>query len=760
MTLPSLVRPTLNLRRSLFALFVAGLTLLLAGGMLGFAAASGGSAAERPADVSLGTFGVPVPKVGDRAEYRQGFADGPDDPVVYSFERKTDRLMPDADGQPRILNRLEVRWQQPSDDRTPRTSLLASTNGTEHEYGVETSRNETGRDPEGHLRVTQGRVTSFDTAGAERVPRPCGTLNALQGTVVDLALPLTLFPPGCRGPRAPDGFFWHPEASFLAVARGTVDGRAAVVFEDQQDLQWRIHVRVWFVEDVPYPVRWTASAPSSAQTLVLRLAAYDAGTTPVHAGPSAVGTPLAPVATTDPRIYGLDETGIQHPFPASQAFEELQKADDFSDLRDFLATHSGARLVSLRYIPYTEDDGTVDRTWAFGLTDGQDGLGVCDRVIVTPIHVPVVGTIDVPGQGPVSQTTRIHERCWDNDVERIPPGKLPTRLPTVASVWAWWHAFASAPFNASVPNDWHFRFHCFDGPACEQVLFDVSGGYELDWRNATRDPITGNAANTTYHREWSILSVNPAGRATTVDEYVLETDEGPTGPAPFAGRVASPALATFSTNAVSVVWQFPGGRYAAGAGLLAVLVGLAYWLWPSMKSAAFGAFFTRVERPRALDHPMRAQIAQLVEAEPGIHFLEVARRLGLGRGAAENHLRRLVALGILAEQRGAGFVCFFPKGSVDRRLMAVLPAIKNAGARAVLEAVVGRPGACENDVAAAASLSAATVSHHLAKLAALDLVHIERAGRALHAFPTTQALAALAASPAPTAGAAAGAASA
>jgi predicted transcriptional regulator len=189
-------------------------------------------------------------------------------------------------------------------------------------------------------------------------------------------------------------------------------------------------------------------------------------------------------------------------------------------------------------------------------------------------------------------------------------------------------------------------------------------------------------------------------------------------------------------------WSFPQTKTTATVTAAAGILGLlAYALMPA-KAGAIG-LFSRIGSEEVLDHPLRAQIADLVAAEPGIHFQELVRRLDAGRGTMEHHLRKLLAADVVSANVSQGFTCYFPKGKMDRHLMAAAPVLKADGARQVLQAIQSQPGRAAQDIAAATGFTPSTVNYHLKRLAQSGLVSSQRSGRFTLLTPTplgTQAL--------------------
>ena len=193
--------------------------------------------------------------------------------------------------------------------------------------------------------------------------------------------------------------------------------------------------------------------------------------------------------------------------------------------------------------------------------------------------------------------------------------------------------------------------------------------------------------------------------------------------------VQDPPVAT-ALSLGTGLWKFPTSQGAlAGAGLLALLAATAYYTWPFMKAGAAG-LFSRVHDPEVLlQHPVRAGMRDLIEAEPGIHVRALRERLGLGRGAADHHLRKLEGLGLVQRIQDGGYACLFLRGQQDRRMMHAAPVLKAQGARHLLDAVAAAPGRTGADVSRATGLAAGTVTYHMKRLERVGLLDVERAGR-------------------------------
>jgi predicted transcriptional regulator len=131
-----------------------------------------------------------------------------------------------------------------------------------------------------------------------------------------------------------------------------------------------------------------------------------------------------------------------------------------------------------------------------------------------------------------------------------------------------------------------------------------------------------------------------------------------------------------------------------------------------------------------LEHPARSKIMQAIEAEPGVHFLALSRRLAIGNGTLDHHLRKLEQANLVRRHSSPGYVCFFPAGTGWAAMQAA-PALRSDGGRAVAKALAEQPGATSREIAAKLGLAPSTVAYHLKRLQGAGVVTTGRTGSRL-----------------------------
>ncbi|HEX9816640.1 MAG TPA: winged helix-turn-helix transcriptional regulator, partial [Candidatus Thermoplasmatota archaeon] len=131
------------------------------------------------------------------------------------------------------------------------------------------------------------------------------------------------------------------------------------------------------------------------------------------------------------------------------------------------------------------------------------------------------------------------------------------------------------------------------------------------------------------------------------------------------------------------------------------------------------------------------------EANPGIHFAEIVRRVGAGNGNTEHHLRHLVAQKVLGEVEAKGYTCYYVPGSIGADTARALPAVKSRGARAILSTIAAHPGVRAQDVARLIGMTEPTVHYHVVRLRDVGLVDAKRDAKGIGLHPTSTAYAVL-----------------
>ncbi len=639
---------------------------------------------------------------------------------------------------------------------------------------------------------------SYLEAGAIEFPDGEGTclaLNPLQGGNVSLADDIELFQQCTLGGEflsIPDGLLFH------AAAIQNVSNVQAIRFDGSLNGTYS----AWFTPAVPYPVRLEVSLPTArdgkpelgdrdlpgARSFVLDMVGFDAGSEPLLTtdSPSDPAPELAfaaPLMVGETRV-GLDEADLAHPFPLSEAFQKALESTEFTDLQTYLASNPDGYVASatftegtdVYYGPASEAGAAYAYVWTIGMHNGREGMVFTaakqDYSNGVPQNQGLRGLVaNATAQQPVYSFQQgsaavyygpYDPYLYDYGMRAPSPGRLPTELPTAVSLMERWAAFDGSGTPA---NNYGFSFGCADdeSEACDVEVTYFAGHSRRSSAGGMFTPMAvptdpyGSESYMVIERSVMLRGDGVAQGLYVYDEREYRSAGGPTsqpnGGLPPPSSLNEPGYEIRSSEVVgipdsSLAW-LPEGKEAASVTFLGLIVGVLYWVWPKL---GLVGLFSRLERGELLDHPARAKLVQIVEAQPGIHFHDLALKAELANGTAVHHLRKLSDSGHVSVRRSGRYTCYFPGGRVDPHVAAAAPLLKSDGAKQVLEAVRGKPGMSNLEVAQATGLQPSTVNYHVQRLSQAGLVAALRDGRMVRLHPGIRAGAG---DPAPAAGAAA-----
>lgn len=502
---------------------------------------------------------------------------------------------------------------------------------------------------------------------------------------------------GCGGPMKP----------IRTVAWGN---RTALIF-DRADAPGT--EQVWMVRHLPVPVQVLVATDGGHD--VYRLAAFGRGHAP--SPPAGDGTTIAlepPEAAAD----GQPNTdNVPVPFPLSEALAQIQAHWLAGDVAVF-ANQPDTIVRAAQLTNYADADYIV-REWRIAFNDGRTGWTVTmareDHVTGNEFFFDWTDPAWALEQG-----YKFHD---EGQTERIGPGRaqLPSHLPSVEAAHNAWMDVTGWDAAHPVTFGYGFAHECAD-PTCATVDSWIRAGTSFLYTPVSRygsyqTGLIEQGSRYTVTSEQVRLGAD--GTFVSFDELqqtVTHRNEGATG---LLNSDSAPSAPATSPN-----WTPPTGPETAAAAGLAVLAGVLAWL---SRAGPLGALFSRIAAPDLTKHPVRAQLLQVIDAQPGIHLADLSCQLERPKGVLQHHLRKLTDAGLLRSTRGHATSYFLP-GQVDRRIARAAPLLRGGGTRAVLEAVLAGADATKA-VVAATGLSQSTVSYHVKRLQAAGLVNAERAGR-------------------------------
>lgn len=177
------------------------------------------------------------------------------------------------------------------------------------------------------------------------------------------------------------------------------------------------------------------------------------------------------------------------------------------------------------------------------------------------------------------------------------------------------------------------------------------------------------------------------------------------------------------------------GFLIGGLGLVASGGAFAIGKFPGL-----GAFilYSRLVKPRLLDHTVRDRLHDLVSREPGIHSRELGRALGVADGQVAHHLgilareRLLVSIGLPA------FRHWFVPGRYSRADMRAIAALRDPTRRALYDVVTANPGVTLAHAAGSVGVSKAAGSRAARALERVGIIERANVGQALVLRPAAR----------------------
>ena len=189
-----------------------------------------------------------------------------------------------------------------------------------------------------------------------------------------------------------------------------------------------------------------------------------------------------------------------------------------------------------------------------------------------------------------------------------------------------------------------------------------------------------------------------------------------------------------SVPSVPAVRGAPGGAWRTGACRRCASAKMLHSndAPPATLGAPFAAVASDTLLPeRGHDSEPRRRIQEEIRMNPGIHYRELQRRLGIANGDLSHHLRRLVHAGEIVSTRGHGRLHFFLSEFRGPMEAYALP----DRCQQVLQLVRQNPGATEVGVMRAVNLSLGRTSEILRCLESEGWALSVHAGHQLRWYP-------------------------
>jgi predicted transcriptional regulator len=131
----------------------------------------------------------------------------------------------------------------------------------------------------------------------------------------------------------------------------------------------------------------------------------------------------------------------------------------------------------------------------------------------------------------------------------------------------------------------------------------------------------------------------------------------------------------------------------------------------------------------ALDLQCRKKIYEYVVNNPGVHFRELQRSLGMPVGSLEYHLRYLEKRELLSSRNDAGYSRFYSRNKFDPEAKSIIAFMRQPIPRGILLFLLRERKSSHGGILDNFKISAATLSYHLKRMCDTRVLRSEKAGR-------------------------------
>lgn len=208
-------------------------------------------------------------------------------------------------------------------------------------------------------------------------------------------------------------------------------------------------------------------------------------------------------------------------------------------------------------------------------------------------------------------------------------------------------------------------------------------------------------------------------------------------------RVSGPATVAIDGAKTPMPLRDQAPLIASATGGVAVL-GFGAWMWPTLRFKATALLLTplyaRLKKEDLLENPLRDDILEVVDGQPGISASELGRRLECGWGTLVYHLTVLERMQLISSAREGRHKRFFVQGRINYSDKGAVGLLANPSAKLVLDAISATPGQIQRDLSRRLGLSPGTVAWHVERLAEAGLVLKEEEGRVVRYYPSAKLL--------------------
>jgi len=143
--------------------------------------------------------------------------------------------------------------------------------------------------------------------------------------------------------------------------------------------------------------------------------------------------------------------------------------------------------------------------------------------------------------------------------------------------------------------------------------------------------------------------------------------------------------------------------------------------------------YTRIQKEDVLDQFVRGQIYGYIKTNPGAHYNQILRQVGVKNGTLSYHLGVLEKTQLIQSRReGLKYRAFYPTGMMfpkEERFRLTDLQIQ------IIAHIKGRPGLTQKEIARTLGQKPQTINYNIKVLMQAGLIHVTKKGRKTRCFP-------------------------
>lgn len=466
------------------------------------------------------------------------------------------------------------------------------------------------------------------------------------------------------------------------IAKTTWNGEEALVFEGEGFLTT---YQVWYTKSVPFPVQMIRYIPDGPGYDTFTLASFTPGMTEVIVPQRPADLPLPRLTDTD---KGMPQGELDMPFTLQEAIEAAE-----SHGNTIIANFDWTHISSARSQTVIDSDYNT-HSWTITFANQQ-----------------TAHTVKVTWEEPTDENDLPYDifdlrfylegeyylEVIEENVEPQPATPLPS-LNEAAETWRTW--------KGTEPT--HYGFH--NG---NLTIGQYTMGNDLNRMGYLSSGLV--AEDTSFYFETELLRLSDQIERTERRTQAYR-DEAPGITGSLENQPEPPQEAT--SNAA------PSAPVIATAVAVGGIAGALVYLLPLLKSWIAG--FSRIKDDALLQHPLRQNIMQLVEAQPGVHLAGIMQTLDIPQGTANHHIQKMMAGNLLRAQGIGRIQGYYKPGKITPAEAQARAALNGPTTQIVFQHA---NGATVAELVAATGKSQGTVSYQIKRLEEAGLITRHREGR-------------------------------